>query len=100
MQTNQGPDRLCQAKSHVQTACESHDLNMEFCGFKQLHVTNSYARIKVYRRSPSEGGTATVFTYMTVQQISLCLSSYFYGIFFIFLCFIDVDTGQVDTEYV
>ena len=28
MQTNQGPDRLCQLKSHAQTACESHDLNM------------------------------------------------------------------------
>ena len=45
MQTNQGPDRLCQVKSHVQTARESHDLNMVFSGFKQLCVTNSYARI-------------------------------------------------------
>ena len=31
-------------KTHVQTACESHDLNMDFCscdnGFKQLCVTN------------------------------------------------------------
>ena len=44
MHTNQGLDRLFQAKSHVQTACESHDLNMDFCGFKQLLVTNSYAR--------------------------------------------------------
>ena len=47
MQTNQGPDRLCQVQSHVQTAHESHDLNMDFCGFKQLCVTNSYARIYV-----------------------------------------------------
>ena len=45
MQTNQGPDRLCQVKSHVQTVCESHDLNMDFCGFKQLRLTNSYAKI-------------------------------------------------------
>ena len=28
----------------LKTACESHDLNMDFCGFKQLWVTNSYAR--------------------------------------------------------
>ena len=34
MKTNQGPDRLCQAKSHVQTACESHDLNMDFLGLQ------------------------------------------------------------------
>ena len=27
-------------KSHVQTARESHDLNMDFCGFKQLRITN------------------------------------------------------------
>ena len=36
-----------QIKTHVQTACESHDLNMDFCafhnGYKQLWVT--YARI-------------------------------------------------------
>ena len=48
MQTYQGPDRLLSSKSHVQTACESHDLNMDFCGFKQLHVTNSYAITKDY----------------------------------------------------
>ena len=45
MQTNQGPDRLCQVKSHVQTACESYDLNMDFYGFKHLRVMNSYAKI-------------------------------------------------------
>ena len=38
MQTNQGPDKLCQAKSHVQTARESHDLNMDFAASKQLRV--------------------------------------------------------------
>ena len=32
-------------KSHVQTARESHDLNMDFCGFEQIRVTNSYAII-------------------------------------------------------
>ena len=48
MQTNQGPDMLCQAKSHVQTACESHDLKMDFCCFKQLPVTNSYGRIMIH----------------------------------------------------
>ena len=47
MQTNQGPDRLCQVKSHVQIARESHDLNMVFYGCKQLCVTNSYARIYI-----------------------------------------------------
>ena len=30
MQANQGRDRPCQAKSHVQSARESHDLNMGF----------------------------------------------------------------------
>ena len=30
LQTNQGPDRLCQVKSHVQTGRESQDLNMDF----------------------------------------------------------------------
>ena len=30
MQPNQGPDRLCQAKSHVYTARESQGLNMGF----------------------------------------------------------------------
>ena len=48
MQTNQGPYRLCQVKSHVQTARESHDLNMDFCGFKQLRVTFAYARMDDY----------------------------------------------------
>ena len=37
--------KYCQVKSHVQTARESHDLNMDLCsfdnGFKQLCVTNS-----------------------------------------------------------
>ena len=36
--------RLCQVKNYVQTACESHDLNMDFCsfdnGFKQLPAIN------------------------------------------------------------
>ena len=49
MQTNQLPDRLCQVKSHVNTARESHDLKMDCCGFKQLQVTNSYARILFLR---------------------------------------------------
>ena len=34
----------CQIKTHVKTACESHDLNMEFLsfdnGFKQCCITN------------------------------------------------------------
>ena len=30
LQNNQGPDRLCQIKRHVQTARESHDLNVGF----------------------------------------------------------------------
>ena len=30
-----------QVKNHVQTACESHDLNMDFCCFKQLGTANS-----------------------------------------------------------
>ena len=37
--------KLWQVKSHVQTARESHDLNMDFCSFdnvfKQLLATNS-----------------------------------------------------------
>ena len=37
--------RFCQVKSHVKTACESHDLNMDFCsfdnGFKKLRATIS-----------------------------------------------------------
>ena len=37
--------RLWQVKSHVQTAHESHDLNIDFCsfdnGFKQLLAMNS-----------------------------------------------------------
>ena len=52
MHTNQGPVYACSSKSHVQTARESHDLNTRiswfehgFCGFKQLRVTNSHARI-------------------------------------------------------
>ena len=36
--------KYCQIKTHVQTACESHDLNIDFrsfdIGFKQLCVTN------------------------------------------------------------
>ena len=48
MQIKKGPDRLCQVISHVQTAREYHDLNMDFCGFKQLRVTNFYVRIVVY----------------------------------------------------
>ena len=47
MQANQGRDRLCQDKSHVQIARESHDLNMDFFGFKRLRVTNSNARVVV-----------------------------------------------------
>ena len=43
-QTNQGSFHYYQIKTHVQTACEPPDLNMEFCsfdnGFKQLSVTN------------------------------------------------------------
>ena len=49
IQTNEGPNRLRKVKSHVQTAHESHDLNIVICGFKQLRVTNSYARIYFYR---------------------------------------------------
>ena len=49
MQTYQCPDRLCQVKSHVKTARESHDLKMDCCGFKQLQVTNSYAKILFLR---------------------------------------------------
>ena len=41
MQTVRVKFRLCQVKSHVQTATESHDLNMDFYGFKKLHPTNS-----------------------------------------------------------
>ena len=37
--------RLCQLKNDVKTACESHDLKMDFCsfdnGFKQFRATNS-----------------------------------------------------------
>ena len=47
MQANQVRDRLCQAKSNFQTARESHELNMDFFGFKQLRVTISYARVAV-----------------------------------------------------
>ena len=40
MQTTQAHLIHSQVKIHVQTACESHDLNMDFCsfdnGFKQL----------------------------------------------------------------
>ena len=32
---------LCQVKNHVQIAHESHDLNIDFCGFKQLSAKNS-----------------------------------------------------------
>ena len=43
--------RLCQDKNHVQTAHESHDLNMDFCsfdnGFKQL-CNKFYARILIW----------------------------------------------------
>ena len=35
---------FCQVKSHVQTACESYDLNLDFNGFKQLHGTNGYSK--------------------------------------------------------
>ena len=48
MQTNRVPEKLCQVKSHVQTAREPHDLNMDFCDFKQLCVADSYARISVF----------------------------------------------------
>ena len=34
-----------QIVGHVQIAYESPDLNMDFCGFQQLQLTNSYARI-------------------------------------------------------
>ena len=33
--------RLSQVETYVHTACESHDLNMDFCGFKQLLATIS-----------------------------------------------------------
>ena len=49
MQANQGPDKLCQAKSH-ETACKSHDFNMDFATSNSSgvwHVTNSYARMHV-----------------------------------------------------
>ena len=48
MQTNQSQFRLCQFKSHVQTACESHDLNIDFCDFKQLCATNPMQEYKLY----------------------------------------------------
>ena len=37
MHANQGPVKAFSSKSHVQTARESHDLNMDF-PFKQLRV--------------------------------------------------------------
>ena len=45
----QGPEGLCQVKSHVQTARElhSHNLNLDFC-CKQFRVMNFYARIRLY----------------------------------------------------
>ena len=42
MQNKLGRRKALSSQSHVQTARESHDLNMDFCGFKQLRVTNSY----------------------------------------------------------
>ena len=53
--------RLCQVKNHVQTARESHDLNMNFYsfdnGFKQLCATNSMqefylSHMELYVRKP------------------------------------------------
>ena len=45
MQTVRVHFKNCQVKTHFQTACEHHDLNMDFClfdnGFKQLCITNS-----------------------------------------------------------
>ena len=36
--------KYCRIKTHVQSACESHDLNMDFCSFdngcKQLVILN------------------------------------------------------------
>ena len=41
--------RLWQVKKHVQTARESHDLNMDFRGFNQLHATNSMQEYNFYK---------------------------------------------------
>ena len=62
MQTNQGPVKALSSKTHVQTARESHDLNMGFCDFKQLRVTNSHART-LFRLS--------IFTWLPREEMRL-----------------------------
>ena len=51
-------------KTHVQTARESHDLNMDFRsfdnGFKQLCVTNFYARMKIWTTTCDFGTYGTL----------------------------------------
>ena len=38
--------RFCQVKSHVQAACESHDLNVDLSGFQAAWQKEFYARMK------------------------------------------------------
>ena len=53
MPNKPGPAKALTSLSHVRTASESRDLNMDYFGFKQLRVTNSfqeYVFLQVLRR--------------------------------------------------
>ena len=80
MQTNYGPVYALSSKNLVQTAHESYDLHMDFCGFKQLRVMNSLQEYVFTSRvenrhssvdldqiplSEANGSGCTVFSYIT-----------------------------------